>query len=108
MPSLANGLITLAFGSSGGLPGLIRRSLMQAGSSEEPPRPPERDDNFAVEPRSRQWQFFGRAWNECCMALRNNDLLTDAELQARRRRIRSNLMSPAILVSGRLLNDEVK
>ena len=36
--------------------------------------------NFAVEPRTWQWQFCGRAWNEICRTLRASDLISDSEL----------------------------
>ena len=38
------------------------------------------DDEYAPEPRSRQWQLFGRAWNEIVHTLRGYDLVSDAEL----------------------------
>ena len=63
-----------------GLPGCIARFLAAAGGPEGARRPWERDDNFAFEPRSRQWQYFGRAWNEIVISLRDGDLLSDAEV----------------------------
>jgi len=63
-----------------GLPGCISRFLAAAGGPEGARRPWERDDNFAFEPRSRQWQYFGRAWNEIVISLRDGDLLSDAEV----------------------------
>ena len=63
-----------------GLPGCISRFLAAAGGPEGARRPWERDDNFAFEPRSRQWQYFGRAWNEIIISLRDGDLLSDAEV----------------------------
>ena len=63
-----------------GLPGCIARFLAAAGGPEGARRPWERDDNFAFEPRSRQWQYFGRAWNEIVISLRDGDMLSDAEV----------------------------
>ena len=63
-----------------GLPGCIARFLAAAGGPEGARQPWERDDNFAFEPRSRQWQYFGRAWNEIVISLRDGDLLSDAEV----------------------------
>ena len=65
---------------SGGRPRILGKLFSKASSSDAPPRPPERADNFAVEPRTRQWQFFGRAWNEICRTLRASDLISDSEL----------------------------
>ena len=45
-----------------------------------PPRCAERADNFAVEPRTRQWQFFDGAWNDAQRTLRASDLISDSEL----------------------------